>query len=327
MESGGRERGGVEHSSSDKGQPRKAVRPMELRNARRLKLRHALAALGVGGALVAGGVALGGCGASATLDPIARAAEVSRQQNGVQIAMSMQLSAGAQSFAITASGSFDERSRSGQMTMDLSGVPGIAALPGGTGNGQVRMVMLYPDVYMNMPFLAGKLPEGKTWMKLDLTKAAAQAGLGSPLSSLEQDDPTRFLEYLRGSSGGVVSMGSETVDGVSTTHYHGTLQLSRVLERLPTNDQAAAKATLEKLGSATGGIPVDVWIDAQNRVRRIRMNLSVSPGSAGTGPLATAGLTIDFKSYGPVPPVVAPPAGEVFDATSAVGPQLGAGGA
>jgi hypothetical protein len=46
--------------------------------------------------------------------------------------------------------------------------------------------------------------------------------------------------------------------------------------------------------------------------------LAGAAGAAGSGgPAAAAGvggtITIDFKSYGPVPPVVAPPAGEVFD--------------
>jgi hypothetical protein len=293
-----------------------------------MKLRTVTAALCATGALVGGGVAVSGCGASATLDPIARAAEVSSEQSGVQIAMSMQFSApelpGNHSYTINASGYFDQRNRSGQMTMDLSELPGLSSLPGGAGNGQVRMVMLYPDIYMNMPFLAGQLPEGKTWMKLDLSKAASQAGLGSLLSSPEEADPTQFLQYLRGSSGGVVSMGTETVDGVSTTHYHGTLQLSHVLEQLPAGDQAAAKSALEKLGSG-GSIPVDVWIDAQGRVRRMQMSFGFA-GASSPAAGVSASITIDFKSYGPVPAVVAPPAGEVFDATSAVGSQLGASG-
>lgn len=292
-----------------------------------MKFAKPIAALAAAGALVAGTVAVSGCGASATLDPIARAAEVSSRQSGVTLVMSMRFSSPALpagTYAITANGSFDQRARSGEMTMDLSGVPGFSALGGG-GSGQVRMVFLYPTVYMNMPFLVGKLPEGKTWMKLDLTKAAAAAGLdASSLSSLNQSDPTQFLSYLRGSSGAIISLGSETVNGVRTTHYQARLQLAHVLDSLPGNEQAAAKAALEKLGAGAGGIPVDVWIDAQSRVRRMQMSFTAPGGAAGGAAgasAAAAGLsvsvTIDFKSYGAIPPVVAPPAGEVFDATAA----------
>jgi hypothetical protein len=294
----------------------------------RKKLANAIAALGAGAALVAGGVAMSGCGASATLDPIARAAEVSTQQTGVTIAMTMQFSSPqlpGGSYSITANGSFDERAHTGQMTMDLSGIPGFSSLAGG-GEGKVQMVMLNPDIYMHMPFLAGKLPEGKTWMKLDVTKAAAAAGVSSSsFSSLGQNDPTQFLQYLRGSAGGVVSLGSETVEGVPTTHYHGELELSRILANLPGSEQAAAKSALEKLGSGgagAGGIPVEVWIDAQGRVRRIEMSF----GGAGTAAAGlSASITIAFKSYGPVPPVAPPPAGEVYDATSAAAAGIGSG--
>ncbi len=290
------------------------------------KAAKALAALGALAALVGGGVAISGCGASATLDPIARAAEVTSQQSGAKIAMTMRFSSaalpGGSDFAISAAGYIDERDRSGQLTMDMSGIPGLSSLPG--GGSSIRLIFLYPQIYMNMPFLAGKLPQGKTWIKLDVSKVAQAAGLSGSLSSLEQtEDPTKFLDYLRASSGIVVSLGKEEVDGVTTTHYSATLQLSRILDRLPGDQQAAAKAALEKLGSAAG-IPVEVWVDTLGRVRRMQMTFGASGaagGSAGTsGAAALAGIsgsiTLDFKSYGAVPPIVPPPANEVFDASS-----------
>jgi hypothetical protein len=294
---------------------------MRIERAHR-KLAKALAALGALAAVAAAGVAVSGCGASETLDPIARAAEVTSQQAGARIKLTMQLSSPAlpSGYSVTASGFFDERNRSGEMSMNLAGIPDASALPGG-GVGTVKMIYQYPVIYMDMPFLAGRLPEGKTWMKLDLAKAAQAAGIDlSQLSSLEQSDPTQFLEYLRASSGEVVQMGAESVDGVPTTHYYATLQLSSILDRLPASEQAAVKAELEKLGN-TSGIPVNVWVDAQGRVRRMQLSLAGS-SAAGTGGAveATAGvsdtITIDYTSYGPVPPVTPPPAGEVFDATS-----------
>jgi hypothetical protein len=298
------------------------------------KLARALAALGVLGVLGAGGVAVSGCGASATLDPIARAAEISSQQSGAKFSLTTQLASSALpggGFSITANGYLDERDRSGEMTMDLSGIPGASALPGG-GVGTVQMIFQYPVIYMNLPFLAGKLPEGKTWMELDLSKAAQADGIDlSQLSSLDETDPTQFLEYIRASSGGVTTVGRETVDGVPTTHYHATLQLSDILARLPSSVQAAAKSALEKLGEA-GAIPVDVWVDAQGRVRRIQLSLGVSvpAGASGgvTGATVSGTTTMDFTSYGPIPAIVPPPASEVFDATSlaAAGIANGQGG-
>jgi hypothetical protein len=299
------------------------------------KVLRALAALTAAGALIAGALTISGCGASATLDPIARAAEVSSQQSGAHIAMTMQFSApglpGGSSYTIAANGWFNEKAHSGEMSMDLSNLPGMSALPGGSGNGQVQVIFLYPTIYMNMPFLAGKLPEGKTWMKLDITKAMQAAGVNaSSFSSINQSDPTQFLQYLRASSGDIVKLGEETIDGVATTHYHATLQLSRILEHLSGDQQAAVKEAMEKLGTA-GAIPVEVWIDAQGRVRRMQLSLSglgAAAGAAATTPgaaSATAGLsmsiTVDFTSYGPGPAIVAPPANAVFDASDLTGVQ------
>jgi hypothetical protein len=281
------------------------------------RLAKALLSLTAAGAVSAGAIAMSGCGASAALDPVARAAQVTSNQEGARVAMTMQFSSSALSggFAIKADGYLDERHRSGQMTMDLSGLPGLSALGGGTA--KVQLIFQYPVIYMNMPFLAGRLPGGKTWMKLDVTKAAKAAGIEtSQFSTLGQADPTQFLQYLRGSGGNVTTVGSETLNGVPTTHYRGTLQLSRILEHLPSSEREAAKSALEKLVNG-GSIPVDVWVDGQGRLRRIQMSLGVNlPAGSTSGASANGTITVDFTSYGPVPPITAPPASQVFDATA-----------
>jgi hypothetical protein len=289
----------------------------------------ALAALA---ALAAGGTVVSGCGASATLDPIARAAEVTSHQEGARISLTMRFSSSTLpgGFAITAGGYVDERHHSGEMSMDLSGIPGASALPGG-GAGTVQMIFQYPVIYMNMPFLAGRLPGGKTWMKLDLTKAAQTAGIDiSQLSSLNQTDPTQFLDYLRASSGDVARVGGESLGGVPTTHYRATLQLSRILDRLPASQQAQAKTALEKLGDG-GALPVDVWVDAQGRLRRMQLSIGASVpagtagGVAGAAASVSGMITIDFTSYGPVPAIVPPPSDQVFDASAMAAAGIGSG--
>ncbi len=279
-----------------------------------IRIVSVLAALAAVGALLAGAVAMSGCGASATLDPIARAAEISSQQAGAHITMTMQFSGAALpsgGYSIAANGWVDYKDHDGDLTMDMSQVPGISSLP---GNGQMQMIMLYPTVYMNMPFLAGKLPAGKTWMKLDFSKLMQADGVNtSSFPSLDQSDPTQFLAYLRASSGNVVKLGQETVDGVPTTHYSATIPLSHILEHLTGPEQTAVKGMIEKLGSSAG-MPAEVWVDAQGRVRRLQ--LLVSLGGVSTG------ITMDFTSYGSGPAIVPPPASEVFDASSLVASGL-----
>jgi hypothetical protein len=285
------------------------------------KLGRTIAALCALSALIAGGTAVSGCGASATLDPVARAAEVTSQQTGAQISLTMQFSAPQlpSGFAITADGYVDERDRSGELTMNLSQLPGGSTLLGGQGT--LQLIFQDPVIYMDMSSLAGRLPEGKTWMELDVGKLAQAAGIEVPqLSSITQADPSQFLDYLRASSGDVVALGSESVDGVSTTHYRATIQLSRILERLPSDQQAAARAALEKLGDS-GSIPVDVWVDAQGRVRREQLAISSSGGIAGAE-VVSGTVTIDYQSYGAIPPIVPPPASQVFDASAMIAAEL-----
>jgi hypothetical protein len=58
-------------------------------------------------------------------------------------------------------------------------------------------------------------------------------------------------------------------------------------------------------------VPVDVWVDAQHRVRRMGFDFAFSPG----GQQVQMRMTLELFDYGPTPSVQPPPASEVFDAT------------
>jgi hypothetical protein len=269
-----------------------------------------------------------GCGASATLDPVAQAAEVTRRQVGAHVSFSEQISAPQLpngSVQITATGYIAWRQRAETLNMNFSGMSGLA---GSSGASSAQMVLLYPMLYMKIPALAGHLPEGKQWMQIDIPKAGQAAGISaSELSSADQWDPSQFLDYLRASSGSVIPVDKETLDGVSTTHYRIDLQVDRIIEHLSSEQQAAAKAGLEKLGVANE-LPVEVWIDGQGLVRRETLSFggggSTDAAGAGAGssgassaiPGLSGTVTVEFTNFGPVPPVTAPPANEVFDATN-----------
>jgi hypothetical protein len=287
-----------------------------------MKARRAI----VGGAALAAGLAgamaVGGCGAASTIDPVAHAAEITSQLPGARITLSEQISSGALPGPITISGDgyVDERRRAGMLNLDLSRIPFVSALG---GSKLVQVVFQYPVIYMNFPFLASRLPEGKSWMKINIEQTAKAAGIDlSQLSSFDRVDPTQFLSYLRASSGGVTNLATETVDGVSTTHYRANLQFARILERLPAAQRAGARTSLERLGMSSS-IPIDVWIDGLHRVRRERLAYSGAPAGTPVG----ASVTIDYTSFGSVPPITPPPAGKVYDLTAlaAAGIKTGAG--
>src|SRR5205823_5437943 len=79
-----------------------------------------------------------------------------------------------------------------------------------------------PVMYMQLGLLAGQLPGGKTWMRIDLAKAGKAAGidLGQLMGGAGQN-PSDWLALLR-SNGEFSEVGYETVEGTDTTHDHGT---------------------------------------------------------------------------------------------------------
>lgn len=281
-----------------------------MRNSRAARWGSALAAAA---ALATACVAASGCGASSTVDPLAQAAQVTARTSGVHVAMVMQVSSSKipAPFTISASGYLDESRHAGRISFDLSNLPQIASL----GDPHMELVLLYPVMYMKMPFLASHL-HGHPWIKIDLSQAGKSAGLDlSPLSSLGGgQNPADGLEFLRG-SGGSTRVGSEVIDGVRTERYRTSIRLSDLVARAPSSARASLEHTLSQLGKlgAPSSFPLEAWIDERHRVRRERFELTENP--AGLGSITTI-FNMEFTDYGPVPPIVAPPAGEVFDATS-----------
>jgi hypothetical protein len=277
----------------------------------------ALAALAAAAALIGGGTLIAGCGSSAGLDPVARAAEVSEKQAGVRFTFEIQVSSpqSPSGFTITGGGYQSRSQKAARMSMNFPGMPGLSA----TGT-SIEGVELYPFVYLHMPFIADKLPAGKSWIELDTSKLAKALSAGSPSQPLSfgETDPTQFLQYLRASGGDVHKVGSQQLYGVPTTRYQSTLQLKRVLEGLPSFRRAIAKAMLQQ-GAFDGAIPVEVWIDAQKLVRRVQMSLSFSRATAS----GTVTITVNFPTYGPVPVISAPAPGEVVDLTSRFASRFG----
>jgi len=267
-------------------------------------------AAGATAAAAAVATALGGCGGASAIDPVAQAAQTTQRLPGVHLTLTTKVSGGGvpQPVTISGSGFASSRTHEGQLDFDFS------KLAGGTpGTAEFRFKGLV--LYFRFPALANRLPNGKTWLSIDEQKASKSLGLNlSQLSGVGTSDPNQYLNYLRAVAARV-KVGSETVRGVATTHYRATIDLSRVAAQLPGDQRAAAQAAIANLERATGThtVPMEVWIDAGHRIRRLRLLQSARSPSGGT---IAVDATVDYISYGPTPAVVAPPANQVFDATA-----------
>jgi hypothetical protein len=206
------------------------------------------------------------CGGSMALDPVAAAATKTSEKGG-RLVMTGDMPDGVK---LSADGTFDAAGNADlQMTV-------------GTGADLIDMrFVLWNEagdivMFMKSPVFSSDLPEGKTWARIDLTKAAK--ALGEDPAKIMQDwnpgsDPTQLLDMLGKASGGVEKVGTETVAGVETTHYHATIDLAKLVQ-----EKGATQTEAEQLRKMIDAqeIPVDVWIDGDGYVRRIDEKLSLT---------------------------------------------------
>jgi hypothetical protein len=176
--------------------------------------------------------------------------------------------------------------------------------------------------YIRMPArLAGRLPGGRPWIKIDLRRQAAAMGVpgmsampSSPLSN----DPSQLMQYLRAVSGNVTKVGQGTVAGHATTEYQASIQLDREAKLAPAKQRAAVERSIKQIEAITHTkqLPVYVWVDNTNLVRRmvVHMNMTLP-----TGQPLTMAMQMTIPQYGREPRPSLPPAGQVTDAASIVG--------
>jgi hypothetical protein len=287
-------------------------------------------------AIVCAGLPLlaAGCGSSASSsstnagDPVAYAAAASSAAPGYKMTMKMKISSPALPQPITASGtgSFNIPERAGtfNLAMDFSNQPQVAqALGSSTFN--VQEIIKAPLVYVKLPAsVAQKIPGGKPWMKIDVSKLGAAAGipgLSSVTSNPASSDPSQFLQYLRAVSGSITKVGSQDIGGVPTTHYRATINLDKVPDALPAAQRKGAQQAIAALEKQTNlhELPVEVWIDGHHLVRQMQLAFAENAG----GQNVNTQITLGIPEYGPQPAPVLPPDSQVND----LGALLGAAGA
>lgn len=258
-------------------------------------------------------LAAAGCGSS-TIDPVATAATTSNGAAGYRMTFVMNMTSSAlpQPIAMTGSGSVDAAHHAGTVAFDMS-IPELRQLlPSSGGTLHMDIIIRGSTLYMRLPAAIGsKLPGGKPWWKIDLSQAhSAIPGLSS-LGAPGFQDPSQFLQYLRGAAGGVTKVGTDTVAGVSTTHYRATIDLSKAIDRLPAKSRATARNLLAMVHATK--LPADVWIDSNNLVRRMAfsMNMAVAGGQS-----LSMHMQLTIPQYGPQPEPAAPPANQVSDMSS-----------
>jgi hypothetical protein len=254
---------------------------------------------------------------------LANVADTTTAKGTMRMTMRQTMSLGGEgSLPMSGHGVFDTKNNRGEMTMtmDLSSLEGAGML-GGTASNKQHVIIDGSTMYMSSPLFAAGLPGGKKWLKLDLAKFGGQAGLdlGSLMQSASQD-PTQMLRFLKGASGDITKLGTETVRGQPTTRYRATIDFTKIPDTVPASERAAVRSAMRELvrlgGSRT--MPVEVWIGDDGVARRVATDMTMTI----EGRRMKLAQRIEYYDFGSKVVIDVPRASETFDAAE-LGRALG----
>jgi hypothetical protein len=236
-------------------------------------------------------------------DPLAQAASVAaKATGGVAVTLTGTVTADRGPAPLTGQGTVDRRSGKGHF--DIRTGAGGSALT-------IREVMDGRSVYLTNKLFTNRLPGKRSWMRIDLAKAAKTSGFD--LSALgtngPSQDPTLVLSYLHG-AGPAKKLGTKTIHGTKTTHYSAAVDLTAAQQAATSKAGKAAIAQLiSTLGDPKAKIPVEVWLDARHRVVRERVHYTATVNKVPT----KLDFTTTFRDTGKPVKVDVPPAGDTVD--------------
>ncbi|MET7689948.1 LppX_LprAFG lipoprotein [Streptomyces sp. NPDC005483] len=176
--------------------------------------------------------------------------------------------------------------------------------------GTVEIRLVDKAMYIGGNADLAKEMDGKKWMKFDLSSLGKDGGLGATAPGAGQADqnPASMSSFLNGAKN-VKKVGTETVEGVKTTHYAGDVTMAELKASFKDADKSVReqreKSTeqLEKLG--LDKFTMDMWVDGENHAKQFRMQGDATKGKFD--------MTFTFLDYNKPVTVAAPPAKETAD--------------
>ena len=192
-------------------------------------------------------------------------------------------------------------SSTGQGDSEMTGVmryaeDGAEMQASSAGDQPMEMIMVDKMLYISgagMP-----LPEGKTWLKVDLSDPNSLFGqLG------KSTDPEFMFKAMQDPKEFKL-IGEEEVDGEATNHYSITYDGKQYAKNLGMPEEMGRFMPDE--------ITTDMWIDAENRPRKFSQDLEM-PSPTGNGKPMQQSTVGTYSDFGTDVEIQAPPAAEVSD--------------
>ncbi len=240
------------------------------------------------------GVLAAGCGTEVAQGTSLAAAVTRTAGQTARVAVTTTMQMPGMSVTFTETGVFDFARARGMVSMQN---------PVG-----ITEIFIPPKAYIKVPGdVNGGLPPGKSWIAVD---SGASGGPGNsllgPLGG--GTDPADLLASLTAISSSVTKLGTSTIRAVQVTGFRVSIDPAKAAARVPRWERAGFLGFTRSLGP--GAIPVDVWVDRQNLMRRVKLSLRV-PGGAGPPAGARLVQATDFYDFGVPVQVSAPAAAEI----------------
>ena len=169
---------------------------------------------------------------------------------------------------------------------------------------RVKVILTSTAVYLHEASLAGQL--GKPWVKMDLSALPALAGtsgasLAQLVRSLQSNSFTSQAQLFTVAKNTRV-VGTQTVEGVTTTEYTGSFTAAEGLKALPPGLRQALAPELQALGNSP--IHFHEWVDGQHHLRKMTEVETVDGD--------TVNITIGITAIDQPVHITGPPASQTF---------------
>ncbi|MFI9045685.1 hypothetical protein [Streptomyces sp. NPDC053427] len=180
---------------------------------------------------------------------------------------------------------------------------------GGAKRGEFLVRLIGDTAYIGGGERATAALHGKHWLKFRMNgKGPGGAGGFGGMRQQADQDPAAQASLLS-QSGDVKKIGEETVDGVKTTHYAGTVAVEKLLKRRNAKGALGAerreKAVERYRALGVHALKLDLWVGPDDRTVKFRERARTV-----RGPLD---LTIHFFDINKPVTVKAPPASDTMD--------------
>jgi hypothetical protein len=150
----------------------------------------------------------------------------------------------------------------------------------------LREIVTAKAIYLKSPSVSALAMPGRPWIEIPFSDLSGNLGstLASLLQNVQNGDPQTQTRMLAASKN-VRAVGTQVIDGVSTTHYTGTFTASAAVATLPASLRRELAPALKLI---TGDIRFNAWIDAQHVARRITETYTVMGEAASVTVNVTA---------------------------------------